>query len=232
MNPEDPPIIDAATDTAAASTAATAGTTAERAAMPGIRLYRSRRSGHCHRVELLLRLLGLPFEMIDVDLARGEHRTPEFLARNPLGQVPVIEDGADVVSDSNAIMVYLVTRHAPDSRWLSQDPRTAAQIQRWLSVAAGELVQGPMLARLAALRGEPLDPRRQAAGAALFHLIDAHLRDRRFLAADHPTLADLAIYSYTARAPEGGIDLTPFPAIRQWLARIEALEGFVPLVPL
>ena len=86
-----------------------------------IRLHRMKLSGHCHRVELFLSLLGLPYETVDVDLAAGAHRQPAFLARNPFGQVPVIEDGALTLADSNAILVYLALRHAPGT-WLPADP--------------------------------------------------------------------------------------------------------------
>src|SRR5439155_15536458 len=100
-----------------------------------ILLHRYALSGHAHRAELLLSLLGLPFEKIEVDLARGEQKTPQFLALNPFGQVPVIEDGEVVVADSNAILTYLALRYDPSGRWLPRDPLGAAKVQRWLSVA-------------------------------------------------------------------------------------------------
>ncbi|HEY0825026.1 MAG TPA: glutathione S-transferase N-terminal domain-containing protein, partial [Ramlibacter sp.] len=85
-----------------------------------ILVYRMALSGHCHRVELFLSLLGLPHTLVDVDLAAGEHKRPEFLARNAFGQVPVIEDGEVTLADSNAILVYLEGRYAP-GRWLPRD---------------------------------------------------------------------------------------------------------------
>jgi glutathione S-transferase len=107
-----------------------------------IRLHRMALSGHCHRVELFLSLLRLPHELIDVDLAAGEHKSPAFLARNPFGQVPVLEDGDVTLADSNAILVYLEGRYAPGA-WLPKEPLAAARVQRWLSVAAGPLAFGP-----------------------------------------------------------------------------------------
>ena len=121
-----------------------------------IRLFRSALSGHCHRVELFLSLLGLPFELVDVDLAAGAHKRPDFLAMNPFGQVPVIEDGEVTLADSNAILVYLVRRYAADvEQWSPSDPPAAAYVQRWLSVAAGLLAFGPAYARVIQLFKSP-----------------------------------------------------------------------------
>lgn len=196
-----------------------------------IRLYRFALSGHSHRVQLMLSLLGLPVQMIDVDLVKGEQKAPAFLARNPFGQVPVIEDGAITLADSNAILVYLATRYDPTGRWLPRDAAGAARVQRWLSVAAGPLAFGPALARVIRLFGSKIDPEMALALAAqLFDVMEAHLVRQAFLAGDQPTIADIALYSYTAHAPEGGIPLQRYPGIRAWLARIEALPGFVPMV--
>lgn len=196
--------------------------------MNPIKLHRLALSGHCHRVELLLSLLELPYEVVDVDLAAGEHKQPPFLALNAFGQVPVIEDGDVVVADSNAILVYLESRYAP-GRWMPRDPLAAAQVQRWLSVAAGPLAFGPAFARVINLFGRSDDPAPAIArGRQLFAVMEGELAARPWLAGDAPTLADLANYAYVARAPEGGLSLQDFPAVRAWLERVEALPGFVP----
>lgn len=198
--------------------------------MPVIRVYRHPLSGHAHRVELFLSLLGLPYEPVDVDLRRGEHKTPEFLARNPFGQVPVLEDGDVTLADSNAILVYLASRYDSSGRWYPRDPLTAGRVQQWLSVAAGPLAYGPAAARRFKLLGAPLDYEQACATAKeLFALLDRHLAARPFLVGDAPTIADVALYSYTAVAPEGGISLEPYGHVRSWLARIEALPGFLPM---
>lgn len=195
-----------------------------------IRLYRHPLSGHAHRAELMLSLLGLKYEPIDVDLFKGEHKTPEFLARNPFGQVPVIEDGDVTVSDSNAILVYLASRYDAHGRWYPRDPVIAASIQRWLSVAAGELAYGPGDARRIKLLGVKLDlDRALATTNRLFFVMEKHLSTQEFLVGTNATIADVALYSYTVVAPEGDISLDPYPNIRKWLARIESLEGFVPM---
>ncbi|KYG10344.1 glutathione S-transferase [Sorangium cellulosum] len=195
-----------------------------------IRLYRHPLSGHAHRVELFLSLLRLPFELVDVDLKSGAHKAPEFLRKNPFGQVPVIEDGDVTLADSNAILVYLAARYDPAGRWLPRDPVAAARVQQWLSVAAGQLVAGPGAARLARVFGAKVDvDRAKAIAGQLLAVVDRHLSARRFLAGDAPTVADIAMYTYTAHAPEGGVSLEPYGHVRAWLARVEELPGFAPM---
>jgi glutathione S-transferase len=195
-----------------------------------IRLHGHPLSGHVHRVELFLSLLGLPFEKVTVDLTRGEHKSPAFLALNPFGQLPVIEDGDLVLADSNAILVYLALTHDADARWLPRDAIGAARVQRWLSVASGPLAYGPAAARVAMLFGRPADQAQRDAAARLFALMNQQLAVQPFLAAPHPTIADVALYAYSAHAPEGGVSLATYQHLRQWLARIEALPRFVGLV--
>jgi glutathione S-transferase len=194
---------------------------------PPIRLYRHPLSGHAHRAELMLALLGLPCELVEVDLFTAAQKTPEYLARNPFGQVPLIEDGDFTLGDSNAILVYLALRYDADRRWLPAEPRAQAQVQRWLGVAAGQLAAGPAAARAALLFQRPEPPQARAVADELLRVMERHLAAREWLAAEHPTIADVAMYSYTAHAPEGGIGLGGHPAVRAWLARVEALQGFV-----
>ena len=195
-----------------------------------IRFHRMALSGHAHRVELFLSLLGLPYEVVEVDLRAGAHKRPEFLRMNCFGQVPVIEDGDVTLGDSNAILVYLEGRYAP-GQWLPRDPEGAAQVQRWLSVAAGQLAFGAAVARVIVLFKRADDPSAAIARAnALLQVMDSELAGRPFLAGKEPTLADIANYTYTAHAPEGNVSLDPYPNVRAWLARIEALPGFVPMM--
>jgi glutathione S-transferase len=195
-----------------------------------IKLYRHPLSGHCHRVELLLSLLGVRFERVEVDMRSGEHKQPAFLEKNPLGQVPVLEDGDVRLADSNAILVYLAMRYDPAGRWYPRDPIGAAEVQRWLSIAAGELVRGPNDLRLASLLQAPIDrPRAEKTAADLLAFMERSLAERPWLVAHDPTIADIAMYAYTALAPEGGVSLEPFSALRDWHARIEAWPAHVPM---
>lgn len=191
-----------------------------------IRIHGFPLSGHSHRVELFAALAGIAYELVDVDLTAGAHLRQPFLSLNPFGQVPALEDGAVVLADSNAILVYLAKRYAPG--WLPEDPEGAARVQRFLSVAAGEINSGPATARVAEVFGLAQDTTRARELAHwIFARLEVHLADRAWLAADRPTIADVAIYSYTAHAPEGNVPLDPYPNLRAWLARVEALPGFV-----
>jgi glutathione S-transferase len=192
-----------------------------------ITLYGFKPSGHSHRAELMLRLLGLPFSFQPVDLPGGEQRTERFRRLNPFATVPVIDDGGTVVADSVAILVYLATRYDPERAWLPTDPAAAAEVQRWLSVAQGWLAFGPARARIIRKFGGDGDlAAAQALAGKLFQVLETALADRGYLAGARATLADVALYSYTAAAPEGGVALDPYPAIRSWLGRIEALPRF------
>lgn len=201
--------------------------------MPTLQLYGTRYSGHCHRVALLMRMLNLHYKYID---ASGDLRhTPGFLGLNPFGQVPVLLDGEQILTDSNAIMVYLVKRYAPGSHWLPEAPLAAAQVQVWLSRAAGEVRYGPASCRMVTQFSVPEDY--QSALAISGHFLpqmEQHLTNRDFLATDQPTIGDLACYSYIAVAPEGGVSLQSYPAIKRWTAAIAAVPGFfaMPSLPL
>ncbi|MGA3246775.1 MAG: glutathione S-transferase [Paraburkholderia sp.] len=194
-----------------------------------IRLHTTLLSGHGHRVKLFLTLLDLPFTTIELNMAAGDNRKPAHLALNPFGEVPVIEDGDVVLSDSNAILVYLARKYG-DSSWLPEDPLGAAAVQRWLSLAAGKIAYGPCAARLVTVFGAPhhLETAQKIA-VKLFKVLEDELRDKPFAIGQTPTIADIAAHSYIAHAPEGGISLEPYPHIRAWLKRIEALPRFLPM---
>ena len=194
-----------------------------------IRLHTTLLSGHGHRVKLFLTMLDLPFTVIELNMAAGDNRKPAHFALNAFGEVPVIEDGDAVLSDSSAILVYLARMYG-DASWLPQDPLGAAAVQRWLSLAAGKIAYGPCAARLVTLFGAPrhLETAQQIA-VDLFRVLDAELSTSRFAVGDTPTIADIAAHSYIAHAPEGGVSLEPYPHIRAWLKRVEALPRFLPM---
>lgn len=195
-----------------------------------LKLHHFALSGHSHRALLMLSLLGLPHEVVPVNLRAGEHKTEAFLKFNPFGQVPVLEDGDTVLFDSNAILVYLARRYDPAGRWLPQDAAGQAAVQAWLSVAAGLVAFGPAAARLITVFGAKLNAEEVTARAHhLLKVMEGVLGQRDYLVGNAATLADVAGYSYIAAAPEGNVDLSAYPNVRAWLARIEALPGFVPL---
>jgi len=194
-----------------------------------MKLYRHPLSGHSHRAQLALSLMGLPHELVNVDLMKGAHKAPEFLALSPFGQVPVLDDGGTIVFDSNAILIYLAAKYDPAGRWMPRDPKGQADVQAWLSVAAGQIAFGPAAARLITVFGAKYNPDDVISRAhGLLKVIDARLGRRGFLTGDQATLADVAGYSYISAAPEGNVDLAAYAHVRAWLGRIEALPGFVP----
>lgn len=192
-------------------------------------LHGTRLSGHTHRVKLFLHLLDLTYEA--ADCPADVRNSAAFRALNPLGQIPVLQDDDVVLADSNAILVYLAKRYAPGSAWLPEDPVGAARVQRWLSQAAGEIMFGPAAARVSARfydTGVPA-PLAQALAARVLGLMEGELAARDWLVGTAPTIADIACYSYIAHAPEGGIALDPYPQVRAWIGRVQALPGFVPM---
>jgi len=195
-----------------------------------MKLYHSPLSGHSHRARLFLALLGLDYEAIEVDLAHGAHKAADYLRINRFGEVPVLEDDGAFIPDSNAILVYLAKKTGATD-WLPEDPLVAARVQRWLSVAAGKVAYGPCAARLVTVFGYKLDAAEAIERShQLLKVLDGELAEATWIAATpKPSIADVALYSYVDRAPEGNVDLAPYPHVRAWLRRVEALPGFVPL---
>lgn len=188
-----------------------------------ITLYDFPLSGHCHRVRLFLSLIGLEYQRVELDLLNGEHKQKPYIDINPLGLVPSLIDDDFVLRDSNAILLYLAKKYAPD--WYSDDVQTASTIQQWL---AKEASQAPADARLVTVFGANKD--HQAAieqSHAVLKIYDAQLAENDWLAANKPTIADVSAYSYIAHAPEGKVDLDNYPNVLAWLHRVENLPNFV-----
>jgi glutathione S-transferase len=192
-----------------------------------IKLYRHLLSGHCHRVQLLLGMLGLEHEMIEVDLGAGAHKQGPFLKLNTFSQVPVLDDNGLVIADSNAILVYLAKRYG-GQQWLPEDAENGAQVQRWLSAAAGPVAYGLCRARLVTVFGAPFVPEEVIEHSHVFlKVLEQELAHRPWLVGQHATIADLANYAYVAHSPEGNVSLEEYPNVRTWLKRVEELPGFV-----
>lgn len=197
-----------------------------------MKLYGHPMSGNAHRVQALLSILGIEYDYINVDLRSGDHKQPDFLKKNPLGQVPVLEDGDIVLRDSSAILIYIARKYDTANKWLPADAAGAAQVQQWLSTAVNEINAGPFRLRVIKLMGAPLDYDAALAVTKWIFgdLFEPHLGKNTWLVGDAPTLADLACYSYIARVTEGNFDLSAYPSIHAWLARVEEIDGFVPMV--
>jgi glutathione S-transferase len=187
-------------------------------------------SGNCHKVRMVLEALELPYEWTEIDLVRGQTRTPEFLAMNPNGQVPVLEIEPGVhLPQSNAILCYLAdgTPLVPDDRL------QRARAMEWMFFE--QYSHEPYIAVARYLRRFHPDPASQRAlvqtkmdgGYHALAVMENHLAREPFFAAGRYTIADIALYGYTHVAGEGGFDLARFPAVTTWLARIEAQPGYV-----
>ncbi|MBU3055305.1 glutathione S-transferase family protein [Pseudomonas indica] len=192
-----------------------------------MRLYDFHLSGNCYKVRLFLSLIGQEAEQVELNLRGGEQKTPEFLAINPRGQVPALEDGDFRIGDSQAILVYLAARYAP--AWAPADPLTQARIASWLSFAANEMQNGPAMARVGKLFGYPIDEAKiHAKAIQALELLDAQLARHPWLAqTDAPSIADLAVYPYAALAGDGGLDLAPYTHLNAWFTRLQALPGYI-----
>lgn len=192
-----------------------------------ITLYALPPSGNSQKVRIALALLGLPFG--EVSLTGGKHKQPDFLALNPLGQVPVLDDDGVVIRDSGAILAYLAARYRPGD-WDGHNPAERGHILQWLMLAANEAQNGPARLRLAALFGASVD---QAAATAittrLLDLVDKRLADRNWLEGGRMTIADLALAPYLALAHQGGVMLDEHHRVAAWIARIAALPNFPPM---
>jgi len=199
-----------------------------------LKLYDYPLSGNCYKIRLLLSFLGVDYAKIPIDFFPGrEHRTPDFLAINPLGQLPVLDDDGLILRDSGAILVYLAGKYDPSCVWYkTSDAVEMAQVAMWLAFA-DQITATASAARLHDMLNYELDVEAARAGAhQVFRVLDDHLTEREFNAApwlvgEHATIADIACFPYTALAGDGGIPLVEYGAIRRWLVEMKKLDGFI-----
>jgi len=200
-----------------------------------ITLYDYELSGNCYKVRLLLAFLGLDYARRPINFYPGrEHKSPSFMAVNPLGQLPVIDDEGYVLRDAQAILVYLASRYDASARWYPRgDPKLLGDMTQWL-VFADAVTGTASLARLHDALFYEADIHACRAGAhRLFRVLDRHLWfvERRaagwLCEAPHPTVADIAVFPYVQLSEEGGISRRDYPAIRRWTDRIRSLPGFI-----
>jgi len=197
-----------------------------------LKLYDCIYSGNGYKPRLLLRLLGIPFERVEVDLEHGETRSEDFLKINPEGRIPVLQlDDGSCLSESNAILCFL----ADGTPWLPADRVQRARVMQWLFWE--QYSHEPNIATVRHwLQHDLLTPERRAVldtkralGRRALAIMEAHLRTHRYFAGEAITIADLALYAYTHVAHEGGFDLQPLPSLRAWLDRVRDRPGFTPI---
>jgi glutathione S-transferase len=193
------------------------------------RLYDLELSGNCYKVRLLCALLGVPVEIAPVDFMAGEHKRSPLIEKNPFGEIPIFEDGEVTLRDSQAILIY-VARKWGDESWLPTDAASMAKVAEWLFAAENEIARGPNDARLHDKFGYALDLKLAREKAhRILSLMETRLAKSQWLALDRPTIADIACMPYVAISNEGGVPLTPYPAVRAWVERVKALPRFIPM---
>jgi len=196
-----------------------------------LRLYDFHESGNGYKVRLLLHHLGVRYERIEMDILQGATRTPEFLAVNPNGRIPVLvlEDGTRLM-ESNAILFYL----AEGSAYLPDSTIARAQVLQWMFFEQYSHEPNIAVLRFWAFAGlleanRALVPEKRARGESALAVMDAHLADREFLVGDAYGIADIALFAYTHVADEGGFDLDRTPAVAAWVERVRAQPGHIPI---
>ena len=193
------------------------------------RLYDLELSGNCYKVRLLCAMLGVPVEIVPVDFMAGEHKRSPLIGKNPFGEIPIFEDDGVTLRDSQAILLYIARKWGGEA-WLPTDAASMAKVAEWLFAAENEIARGPNDARLHDKFGYALDLQRAREKAhRILSLMEAHLAKSQWLALDRPTIADIACMPYVALSHEGGVPLTPYPAVRAWVERVTALPGFIPM---
>lgn len=194
------------------------------------KLYNFQRSGNCYKVRLMAALLDVDYERVDFDPPAGDHKKPDYLAINPMGQVPTwVEDDGTTICDSHAILVYLAKKYG-NTDWLPDDPAGQAEVTRWLSFTAFEILSGIAFTRAIKIMGRPgdFDTQREM-GLKAMSVLDGQLGRQPYLAANHVTIGDIAAYPYVSLAGDAEIDINDYPNVAAWAARIEALSNFEPL---
>ncbi|MEZ5822648.1 MAG: glutathione S-transferase family protein [Bradyrhizobium sp.] len=194
------------------------------------KLYSMQRSGNSYKVRLALALLGIPYEAVEIDILRGESRTPEYLAKNPSGQIPLLEVDGRYLAESNAILWFV----ADGTTLSTEQPLERAEALQWMFFEqhAIEPNIGAAYFWLSLVKGgrelqtHALDDWMERGYAAL-QVMENHLKTHQYFAAGQLTVADIALYGYTHVAERCDYDLSTFPAIRAWLRRVEATPGFV-----
>jgi glutathione S-transferase len=196
-----------------------------------MKLYNVAYSGNSYKVRLLLAHLGIPYDIVEVDILKGESRTAEFLKINPNGRTPVLDDNGFILAESNAILAYL----AKGTKFLPDDRQKFGLIFQWMFFE--QYSHEPFIATSRFwLQHKPDSPEKTAllaskrdGGWAALKIMEEHLAKNNFFVSDY-SMADIALFAYTHVAHEGGFPLDDFSKIRAWIERVQAQPGFVPML--
>ncbi len=198
-----------------------------------VRLYDYLQSGNGYKVRLLLTQLEVPFERVELNIIKGETRTPEFLRKFPNGRIPAVEfDDGKLLFESNAIISYF----AEGTPFMPSDRFQRAQALQWLFLE--QYSHEPYIAsvRYLVMHPDVADPRRtivdtlmRPRGYDALGVMEGHLKSREWFVGGRYSIADIALYAYTHVADEGGFDLANYPAIRAWLVRVKSQPRHIPI---
>jgi glutathione S-transferase len=197
-----------------------------------LKLYGDPGSGNCYKVQLLLSFLGIPYDMTYVEVMAGETRTGTFLKMNPNGRIPLLQlENGEYLPESNAILYYL----AEGTRFLPDDRLARARVLQWMFFE--QYSHEPFVAVLRFWKiyanktpaDEPQWAAKEKGSYAALGVMERELTGKEWLVGDGPTIADIALYAYTHVAPDGGLDLSGFPAVNAWLARMPQQPGYLAL---
>ena len=197
------------------------------------KVYGDYRSGNCYKIKLMLELLGLEYQWVEVDILKGETQSEAFLAKNPNGKIPVLElDDGTCLWESNAILNFL----ADGTDFLPSEPRLRTQVLQWQVFEQYSHEPYVAVARFIQLyQGMPAERLTEyqechVRGYKAFKVMEQQLTRTPYLVGEHYSIADITLYAYTHVAHEGGFDLSAYPAIRAWLARVASQPGHVAML--
>jgi glutathione S-transferase len=191
-----------------------------------LRLYGTIPSINTYKVRLLLAILDTRYELVQIDMYGGEHKREPFLTLNPFGQMPALQDGDFAIADSHACLVYVARKYDRTGAWLPSAAEKEAKVAEWLSKSANEVHQGPWMKRAKIRRPEAIKLSDEEIDARCDHILkimDAHLENRRWLALEHATIADLSCFAPISMLKVSGYDTDRWPNVTRWLADIRAL---------
>lgn len=195
-----------------------------------MKVYGTSVSGNCYKIKLLLHLLKIPYEWIEIDTRKGETKTREFLLKNPVGKVPLLElDSGEFLSESNAILYFL----AKETRFFPNDHFVQSKILQWMFFEQYShepyIAVNRWLIHFQNKKDDPKIPGNHTKGLEALRIMDEHLTKNRFFGSEEPSIADISLFAYTHVAEEGHFPLSDFPNLSSWIRKIRAIPDFIPI---
>ncbi len=198
-----------------------------------IDLYGHEISGNTYKAKLMMHILGVEYNVIQIDIANKQHKSEAYLKLNPRGEFPVLVDGENIIWDSQAILIYLARQYQESNsayNWYPESAAEMAQVTQWLTVANNEIFNSLAKSRVIlklGFEGDLLECQKK--GRQVLRWLDRHLENNYWLANNSASIADISCYPYVALSEEGGFNLKPYTNILKWFGRIKAIQGYIPM---